>query len=236
MNMKRMIRVSMPTLLACFTLVWMVSCLDNDDTNPQPTPVAFVSIYNASPDAPPLDIVVDGQQINAGPFDFAEYSGYQRFFTGARNFQFSPFDANNVVIDSTVTFEDQKVYSVFVVDEFEKTELLVLNDSSPAPAAGKAKIRFINLSPDGDEAAIREDGQADNIIGGLLFKQASDFIEVDAKSYDFQITAGGAGDIILQVPDTNLQSGVYYTVVLKGYETPPGGNTHVLSAQVLVNN
>src|SRR5688572_12330037 len=117
MNISRMIRVGLPSVLACLTLVGMVGCLDDDDnTNIQPQPVALVSIYNASPDAPALDIVVDGRQINSSPFGYADNSGYQRFFTGERNLQFSPFDANNVVIDSTVTFEDQKVYSVFIVD------------------------------------------------------------------------------------------------------------------------
>jgi hypothetical protein len=235
MNVRRMIRVSWPTLLACFALVGMVGCLDDDDSNAVPEPVAFVSIYNASPDAPPLDIVVDGRQINSTPFEYAENSGYLRFFTGERNLEFSPFDADNVVIDSTVTFEDKKVYSVFVVDEYENAELLIVQDSSSAPASGKAKIRFINLSPDASGISLKEIGQTDNLFEPQSFKEVSDFVEVDAKSYDFQASSAGGGDAVLQLPDTNLQSGGFYTVIVRGYETPPGGNSNVLSAAVVVN-
>jgi hypothetical protein len=234
--MRRMIRVGLPSVLASLALVGMVGCLDDDkDTNAQPDAVAFVSIYNASPDAPALDIVVDGRQINSNPFDYADNSGYQRFFTGERNLQFSPFDADNVVIDSTITFEDQKVYSVFVVNEYENAELLILNDNSDAPASGKSKIRFINLSPDAGSVALNVEGQTGALIPGKAFKQSSDFIEVDSKLYDFKIASEGGGDIVLQLPDTNLQSGGFYTIIVRGYATPPIGNTRVLSADVVLN-
>jgi hypothetical protein len=236
MNIRRMIRVSLSSVLACLTLVGMVGCLgDNDNSNPQPDPVAFVSIYNASPDAPALDIVVDGRQINSSPFEYADNSGYLRFKTGQRNFQFSPFNASNVVIDSTVTFENQKAYSVFFVNEYENSELLILNDNSDAPASGKAKIRFINLSPDAGAVSLNVEGDTTKLIPAKSFKQASEFIEVDSKAYNFRIASDGGGDVVLQLPDTSLQSGAFYTVIVRGYKTAPGGNTHVLSAEVIVN-
>lgn len=235
MNIRRMIRAGVPSLLACLALVGMVSCLDNDDNNVQPSSVAYVSIYNASPDAPPLDIVVDNRQINSKPFDYSDYSGYLQFYTGARNLEFSPFDANNVVIDSTITFEDQKVYSVFVVDNYAHADLLVLNDSSDNPASGKAKIRFINLSPDASDVSLKAEGQTDALFSGQSFKEASGFKEVDAKSYDLKVTADDGSNVALQLPATNFQAGGFYTIIVRGYRTPPGGNTNVLSAEVIVN-
>jgi hypothetical protein len=229
-----MIRV-MTGMLACVALAGMVSCNDFDDPQVEQVPVAFVSLYHASPNAPDLSIQVDNQQINNSPLDYSEYTGYLRFRTGDRNLKFGPFGASNVAIDSTLTLTEGNAYSVFVVDEYDGASLLVLNDNSEEPATGKAKIRFLNLSPDSEEMTLLANGEAAAWFSDQAFKETSTFTEVDAKDYDFQVTSTTSGDDVLSIPDINLRPGWFYTIVVRGYETPPGGNTNVVSAEVLVN-
>lgn len=230
----RMIRV-MTGMLACVALAGMVSCNDDNDPQIEPVPVAFVSLYHASPDAPDLSVQVDNQQINNYPLDYSEYTGYLRFRTGDRNLKFGPYDANNVVIDTTVTLTESNLYSIFVVDEYNSSKVLVLNDNSENPANGKAKIRFLNLSPDSEEMSLLANGAQSPLFSGQGFTEASDFVEVDAKDYDFQVTSTSGNDNVLSLPDIELRSGWFYTIVVRGYETPPGGNTNVVSAEVIVN-
>jgi hypothetical protein len=234
MNKRRMIRAA-AGLLACAALVGMVGCLDNDNGDVQPEQVAFVSLYHASPDAPDLSIIVDDNQINTNPFDYSEYTGYLRFFTGDRELKFGPFGANNVTLDSTVTLEQGNAYSVFIVDEYDDASLLILNDNSDQAADGKAKVRFLNLSPDSEEIALRANDENDPLTPTQSFKEPADFVEVDAKAYNFQITSPDGSETILSVPDINLRPGWFYTIVVRGYLTPPGGNTNVISAEVVVN-
>ncbi len=233
--MKSKLNRVMAGMLACFALVGMVGCNDDDGPQVDPTPVAFVSLYHASPDAPDLSIVVDDQQINTYPLDYSEFTGYLRFRTGDRNLKFGPFGASNIVIDTTVTFTEGSVYSVFVVDDYNDARVLVLNDNSENPADGKAKIRFLNLSPDSEEISLLANGESGALFSGQAFSETSDFTEVNAGAYNFQVTSTGGGDNVLSIPDINLRPGWFYTIVVRGYENPPGGNTNVISAEVIVN-
>lgn len=215
----------------------LTSCLNNDnDDSLSNIPVAFVSLYHGSPDAPDLDIEVDNRQINTYPFEYADYTGYLRFFTGQRNLKFGPYSASNIVIDTTVTFEADKAYSVFVTDNYDESGVVILNDNSSAPSTGKAKVRVIHLSPDAPEVDFAVQGETSAVAEDLLFKEASEFTEINAAQYDFQVRAANdASSVFLTLPDISLQPGYYYTIIIRGYASPPSGNTNVLSAQVVVN-
>jgi hypothetical protein len=235
MMMKKMFRAGMAVTLACASLVFISGCDPDRDENIQPSPVSYVSIYNASPNAPDLDIAVDDRHLNTYPFEYSDHTGYLRFYTGDRNLKLGPYGASNIVVDTTVTLEDERAYSIFIVDNFTNASLLVLNDNSEAPASGKAKVRFVNLSPDGEAVQLKAQGESTSLTEGEAFKEATDFFEVDAKTYDFEVIDASNGDAKLQIPGVELQEGWFYTILVRGYTTPPAGNTNVLSADVLVN-
>lgn len=230
-----MFRAGMTGILTCASLVFIMSCDPDDSEDIQPSPVSYVSLYNASPDAPDLNIVVDNRQINTYPFEYSDHTGYLRFYIGDRNLKFGPFGASNIVVDTTVTLENEKAYSIFVVDDFTEASLLILNDNSDAPTSGKAKIRFVNLSPDGGAVQLKVKDDPTSLTEDEGFKEATEFFEVDAKTFDFEVVSGGNGVSQLHIPGVELQEGWFYTIVVKGYASPPTGNTNVLSAEVLVN-
>jgi hypothetical protein len=235
MMVKKMFRAGMAVLFGCASLVFFVACDPDGDENVQPSPVSYVSLYNASPNAPDLDILVDNRPINTYPFEYSDNTGYLRFYIGNRNLKLGPFGASNVVVDTTVTLENEKAYSIFVVDEFTKASLLILNDNSEAPASGKAKVSFVNLSPDAEPVQLRVKGESASLTEEQSFKEATDFFEVDANTFDFEVVSANNNDAKLQVPGVELQAGWFYTILVRGYTTPPAGNTNVLSAEVLVN-
>ncbi|HET9054178.1 MAG TPA: DUF4397 domain-containing protein, partial [Cyclobacteriaceae bacterium] len=220
--------------LSCAMLLTFTACLDEDDPAPN-IPVAYVSLYHGSPDAPALDIEVDNNQINTAPFNYAEYTGYLRFYTGDRNLKFGPYASSSVNIDTTVTFEPDKAYSVFVTDEFENSGVLILNDNADPAASGKANVRIINLSPDAGDINFMVAEATGNWTEDLGFKEATEFMEVDAGEFDFQVRASDTDELLLSIPDVNLQSRYFYTIIIRGYDSPPNGNTNVLAAQVVVN-
>jgi hypothetical protein len=230
--MKHVSRMGKILVVALFVLTG-ASCRDEGDE--MDVPVALVSLYHGSPDAPDLDIEVDDRDINFYPFEFADYTGYLRFYTGERNLKFGPYAASNIAIDTTVTFERNNAYSVLVVDEYENAGIVVLLDNSATPAEGKAKVRVIHISPDAPPLDFAEGDSPTTLLDNLSFREASDFMEVDAREYDFQVRTSSSSEVVLTLPDINLQPRYYYTVIIRGYATPPGGNPNVLSAQIVVN-
>lgn len=234
--MKHLKRLKYSALLGIVLVTFLASCKLNDEPTAALPPVAYVSLYQASPNSPGLNIVVDDKIINNYSFDYADHTGYLRFYTGSRTLKFGPYGANNIVADTTVTFEDGKAYSVFVVDTYQDADVLILDDDADRPASGKAKVRFLNLSPDAPDINLNAAGVENALFTGQSFKEKAEFIEVDAKEYDFQVKlASGNHDILLTIPDARLQDGWNYTVLVRGFQTPPGGSSSVLSAEIVVN-
>lgn len=210
------------------------ACQMDDDSNVPNVPVSYVSIYNAIPDAPELDLTVDSRLVAPRGMRFGDNAYYQNFYTGERNFQITPFGANNVVADTTVSLLDGNAYSLFLVNEFSNATFLFTNDSAAISEEGKVKVRLINLSPDASPVSLQIKNGSNALVGSQPFKGVSEFVALDPGTHDFQIAPTG-GEQPLEIPAIELGSGAVRTFVVRGYKNPPSGNNHTLSAQMLLN-
>lgn len=220
----------------CFAalILFMTSCLDDDnDPQVQPVPVAYVSIYHASPNAPELDVFVDDRQVNR--LEFSDYTGYLNFYTGPRKFKINPFNASNALIDTTITFADGAFYSMFIANNSQNVEVLTVRDSASTPSTGNDKVRFINLSPDANAFDVTSSEGSALLFSAQAFKQPSDFIEVDAQESSFILKTAGTTDELVSVSDINLREGRFYTIIARGFANPPAGNNNALSLEVIMN-
>lgn len=229
------------TLFLCFTLLLgsFTSCKDDEDVKPTPEPdsVAYVSLYNMSPDAPPLGIRVDNNRINFNPFDYTDHTGYLRFFTGDRELLFTPFNASNTLLQTTISLEEDMLYSVFVTGTADDLQALVTEDDIPEAEVDNAVVRLVHLSPDApavDLSTTTADGD-DPLFSDVSYREASEFIEIPAGSTSFDITAAGGDEVIASVSSINFLPERVYTLVIRGYENPPAGNPNGLSVQIVPN-
>jgi len=225
-------RVSMIVCSIALVLL-LASCLDDDDRQNQPVPLAYVSIYHGSPNAPELDVLVDDKAINR--LEFTDYTGYLNFYTGDRNFKINPFNASNALVDTTINFVDGGFYSVFIVNDLSSVEALAVRDSASSPGSGKAKVRFINLSPDAPALDLSSTENSAPVFTSQAFKKPSEFLEVDAKEYAFDVKTSGGTDSLVSVSDVELREGNFYTIIVRGFANPPAGNNNELSVEVIRN-
>ena len=229
---KRISRTAYTTLPVFCLLILSLSCeLKEDDVDPGE--VTLVSLFHTSPDGPNLDILVDNEKINNVPFEYGKNTGYLQFSPGNRNLKFRPYGGGAIGIDQTITLEPDEDFSVFVVDEYDQATVISLWDNPDPPPAGNASVRFINLSPDSEPLQLKIKDVTIPLTVGQSFKDASQFMNVEAKSQDFQITSGG--NVVLELPGSELQDQWYYTIYVIGYVSPPTGNTNTLSAQVFIH-
>lgn len=212
----------------------LTSCLDDED-GVEPVPVAYVSIFHASPDAPDLDVVLDGRHLFNQPLEYTDYTSYLRFYTGNREIEFNSFNASNVLADTTYNFQASEAYSVFVINDVADLSTLIVEDNADTPATGKALVRFIQLSPDAPavDFSVGEDNTP--LFTNQQFKQATDFTEVTADTYSLAVKAAGGSDALVSVPEAELKSGGIYTVIVRGFTNPPSGNSNGLSIQIIQN-
>lgn len=210
-------------------------CLDNDNEAPEPQPRAFVSFYHGSPDAPDLDVLVNSQKIFTEPLQYSDYTNYVAINPGNFRIAFTPVNSIVPKIDTALTFQEDKIYSVFAINSLQQIEVLVLQDSLVSPAAGKSRVRFIHLSPDAPAVDMATTGTTGTpLFTNVAFKGVTEFQDINAGSLSLQVTAAGTSNVLKSVSNVNLVSGRIYTFVFRGLVTPPAGNTtQALDLQLL---
>jgi LPXTG-motif cell wall-anchored protein len=173
---------------------------------------AKVRIIHASPDAPAVDVYVNGAKtLTNVPFFTA--SDYLDLPAGSYRVQVTPTGqpASAAVIDATATIEAGKAYTVAATGAVANIQPTIIVDDLSAPAAGKAKVQVYHFSPDAPAVDVKLAGGA-TLVPNLAFPAASGYLEVDAGTYDLQVTPAGASAVVIDLPGTALEAGKIYSV------------------------
>ncbi len=197
-----------------------VAYIDNDMGNQSVTLGQLLSskvrVMHLSYDAPAVDVWLDGNvAISALPFPNS--SGYATVTAKTTRVEVTPTGATNpVVIGADLTFDPNKEYTVFAVNNLNNIEPIVSEDmrnSNP----NKAKVRFLHASPDAPAVDIKAgDGNGAVLFSNASFKTLTSYIEVDGGVYDLAITPAGANSSVAILGGVQLDNGNVYTVVAKG--------------------
>ena len=177
---------------------------------------ALVRVVHASPDAPAVDVYVDGNKaLSNVPFFTA--SDYLPLPAGPHDIKVTPAgDANTAVIDAKgVSFEAGKAYTVAATGTLAEIKPTVYSDNLSAPAAGKAHVRVVHASPDAPAVDIKVKGGA-ALISNLAFPKDSGYLPVDAGSYDLTVNAAGTDTVALELPGVKLEAGKIYDIFAVG--------------------
>ena len=177
---------------------------------------ARVRVVHASPDAPAVDVWVNG----AVAFSNAPFMGitdYAALEPGSYQVQVSPTGATEpIVIDATLDLATQTDYTVVAVGQLANIEPLVLVDNNGAPAAGKAHVRFVHASPDAPAVDIAVANGGPVLFSNVPFKGVGDYLPVDAGTYDLEARLAGTDTVALSVPGVALAEGTVYTIFAMG--------------------
>jgi LPXTG-motif cell wall-anchored protein len=177
---------------------------------------ARVRVVHASPDAPAVDVWVNG----AVAFSNAPFTGitdYAKLEPDTYNVQVTPTGATEpVVIEADLTLDTQTDYTVVAVGTLDEIEPLVLVDNNSAPAAGKAHVRFVHASPDAPAVDIAVANGGPVLFANVEFKGVGDYLPVDAGTYDLEARLAGTETVALSVPGVALNEGTVYTVYAMG--------------------
>jgi hypothetical protein len=187
---------------------------------------AKMRVLHASPDAPAVDVYLDGTKVDAlTNVPFGVISDYLTVPSGKHNVKvYATGTMDKPVIDADLTLEAGKMYTVAATNEVAKIEAQVLVDS-PNPTTDKAQVRVIHFSADAPAVDIAPKG-ADPIISALAYPKATDYLALDGGSYDLEVRLAGTTTVALDLPGVTVENGKAYSVFAVGSAaTPPvGGN------------
>jgi len=209
-------------LLAAVSILAFSACLKDDGAVNQ---ISAVRALNAAPGSAQLDIGLDQNQLNydrqnmrTEDFAYGDTLPYKNAWPGSRwvrVFETGSGASTQPIAQGTVQFTPGKFYSLYVVG-YEDIELMATEDDLSAPGAGKAKIRFIHLSPDAPALDFAIAGTDTPLAADKVFKEVEKFSTVDAdETYTFQIIEHSSGDVVHTFEFTP-GSDMIYTVWAKG--------------------
>lgn len=188
---------------------------DDDDTG-TPAEKAAVRVAHLAPDAPNVDIRVDGTRVLAD-VPFKAVSDYLELSVGTHRVQVTPANATTpVVIDATVTLTAGAAYTVAAVGRIGNGTLqpLVLTDDR-TPAPGQAKVRFVHASPDAPAVDVAVAGGA-TVFPNKAFKEFTAYATLPAGSYNLAVKPAGTPTVALSIPNVVVQAGANYTIFAAG--------------------
>ncbi len=226
----RLFRVASYALLTLLAVTAVTGCRKSV-TNPPAIPARVMAIH-ASPDAPAVDLIVDGAVAGSG-LAFPNNTPYLGVPSGVRSVKLNLAGTSTTVLTASLPTAPGATYSVFACDSVAKLGLVVLTDNLAAPASGMAHVRFVHLSPNAPAVDVAvKNGPV--LFGNTPFKGYSAFTPVASGTYDLEVRLAGTSTVVLPLPGISLQAGRIYTVFAKGFVG--GTGAQALGAQIIVNN
>lgn len=221
----------MKKLFFVVAIIFMLVTVACDD---YPFPIdpenfGHVMITHASPDAPNVDVYLDGK-LFAEDFAYPNSTRYTSLREATYELALNPTGSDDAALEAELDVVGGEYYSVFACDAVASLSALVLTDDFGDPGLDEAMVRFVHLSPDAPAVDITlTDGTV--IFSDVEFKEATNFEPLTFGEYDLQVRLAGTEDIVLQVNDVKLLPHAAFTIWAKGFVD--GEGDQALGAEVV---
>lgn len=218
------------SFLLIFSVVTFSACKVKNEEAPV---VSYLRFINASPTLGTYNIYVGDKRVNSMAIPFGGTVSFSQFSVGNQVIKYTTASAIESVLTKQITLAQDKIYSLYLIDKGEKMDALLITDDASATSTTKAFVKFINLSPDAPALSLDVVDGA-NLFTGKAYKTGTDFVQIDPKTYNFNIKDTATGAIKTTLNDLTFAAGRYYTVISRGMLTP-GANDQPFSAQSIIN-
>ena len=197
---------------------------DADDYEEDERPdVARIRAAHLSPDAPNVDVYVDGE-VALENATYGDVSDYLEFEPGSYMVQIVPAgeDPDQAVVEETVDAEEGD-FTVAAIGELagdnQPLQALVLEDDNSPVDSETARIRVVHASPDAPAVDVVAGENGDALFENVAFGE-SGYTEVPEGEYTlFIYPAGDREEAVFDV-DVSLAGGTVYSAFAIGYLEP----------------
>lgn len=186
---------------------------------------AELRVVHASPDAPNVDVYVDGDAVLEN-VSFSGVSEYLELSTGSHEIEVTAAGEPDTSVFADEVELGSGSYTAVALGEVsdrgdEPFTVEVLEDDNSQPPEGEARVRVVHASPDAPNVDVTAGGDAlfeDVGFGG------SGYVTVPEGNYSLQVRAAqddNQGDVV-DTLDLSAEAGSVYTAFAVGYVQPVG--------------
>ena len=183
---------------------------------------ARVRVVHASPDAPAVDIYVNGNIVLEN-LPFREYSEYLSLPVGTYNVEIKVTGTNTVVKQLSVPLEAGKDYTAIAVGYAGGAspgfDVMLLEDDNSAPADGRIKIRVAHTAPGAPAVDVYVTTPFETLSGkqpvltNVPFKAASGYLSVPIGMYQARVAVAGTKTIAIDSHRLVTWGGMIRTII-----------------------
>ncbi len=213
--------------LPAFTLVegTVNTLVVYDDPNGQPAIQTLSSVdaqrparlnfVNAAQDEPVVDVSVQGTTIYNSVV-YSETTDYLPLEPGRRDVRLTDSADGNELATASLDLPANSDSTLVLYGPDGGLQTLHLADDNTLPAFGKARVRFVHLSPDapaggGSLSVVSKGGPT--WFRDIPFESASDYLTVNAGTYTLEVGPSGAITPTLTYPGITISEGSVVTLI-----------------------
>jgi hypothetical protein len=167
---------------------------------------ARIRVVHASPDAPAVDITVNGNPVLEA-LPFREYSEYLALPAGSYTFGIRITGTETVIANLPATLEAGKDYTAiamgYATGGSPGFEVVVLEDNNTLPANNGVKIRVVHGAPGAPAVDVYATTPFETLMGkdpvlaNVPFKAASGYLEVPVGNYQARVAVAGTKTVAI---------------------------------------
>jgi Domain of unknown function (DUF4397) len=200
----------------CLAIVLLIGCGGGSSSST----TQQLRIVTASPDAPPVDILIDGTQI-ATSLAYTNSTAYQAVKSGSRHIQAVTVSNSTAVFDQNISISDSANETLFLTGPVAKMQSLLLTDGAAksTTTTGDGKVRVVNASQAMGAADVYIVNVGASLAGatpvsaGLAFNKASDYALQSIGDFQVFMTQPGTRNVYLNTGPLDLTQSQFKTVV-----------------------
>lgn len=185
---------------------------------------AELRVVHASPDAPAVDVYLDGE-LTLENVSYTQSSDYLTVDPGTYTVAVTPAgEPDNVVFEADLEVGEGATTVVVggeVAEGGEPLTPLVLTDDAQ-PADNETAVRLAHLSPDAPAVDVTVNETGAVLFDDVEYGTATEYVTVPAGDYTLEVRAAtdsNDGDIVQEI-DVTVEGGDAYTAVATGYLDP----------------
>lgn len=193
---------------------------------------AMVRVAHLSPDAPYVDVYVDGMPVSyLTGVSYGTVSPYLQFSTGRHALTvFATGDVSTPLLNVDLTFGPGESQTLGILGLMSNgtLEARLYDDDTLPTAAGEAKVRAVHAVPDMGAASVTSaTGEQILVLPG--FSSASLYAQMPAGTYTLRLRPAGTNKAALTLQGVDLASGETHTAFVIGSAT--NGTLNVIFVQ-----
>jgi hypothetical protein len=178
---------------------------------------SHVRVFHASPDAPNVDVYVDGGVVLENvPYTAA--SDFLGVDAGSRKITVTPTGSKTAVIDAQLELVKDTDYMIVASGKVAQIAPIVTTVDRSEPEDGNVRVRVLHAAPNAPSVDVYVTAPGTRIAGvtptlaNVPFKAISDYLTVPAGTYDVTVTVAGTKNVAIQALNLELTNQLVATV------------------------